>query len=118
MPNHVHIIATPETEDGVRRAIGVSGRGMVRRAEKYKWRCARAHLRSKDDILVKMNPLLKINPNWNELLFSQSSEEEYNLLRRHKRSGRPLGSEVFLDTLKNFTSRIRKKQKPGPKTDN
>jgi len=159
----VHIIATPETEDGLRRAIGEAHRrytryinfqkkwkghlwqgrfasfpmdeqytlataryielnpvkaGIVRRAEEYKWSSARAHLCGEDDILVKVNPLLKINPNWDELLFSQSSEEEYDLLRRHERSGRPLGSEVFLDNLENLTSRILKKQKPGPKRDN
>lgn len=163
MPNHIHIIATPETEDGLRRAIGEAHRrytryinfqkkwkghlwqgrfasfpmdeqytlataryielnpvtaGMVKRAEEYAWSSAKAHLRGEDDILVKVNPLLDINPGWSELLLSQSSEEESEILRRHERSGRPLGSEAFLDRLESLTSRILKKQKPGPKKNN
>jgi len=91
---------------------------MVKRAEEYAWSSAKAHLRREDDILVKVNPLLDINPDWSDLLLSQSSEEDYEILRRHERSGRPLGSESFLDRLENLTSRILKKQKPGPKKDN
>ena len=92
--------------------------GMVRRAEEYPWSSAKAHLRGEDDILVKVNPLLDINRDWSELLLSQSSEEEYETLRRHERSGRPLGSEAFLDRLESLTSRKLKKQKPGPKKNN
>jgi len=163
MPNHIHIIAIPETEDGLRRAIGEAHRrytryinfqkkwkghlwqgrfasfpmdeehtlvtaryielnpvkaGMVKRAEDYAWSSAKAHLCGEDDILVKVDPLLDRYPVWSELLLSQSSEEEYENLRRHERSGRPLGSEAFLDRLENLTSRKLKKQKPGPKKNN
>jgi len=163
MPNHIHIIAIPETEDGLRRAIGEAHRrytryinfqkgwkghlwqgrfasfpmderytlataryielnpvkaGMVNRAEEYPWSSAKAHLRREDNILVKVEPLLDINPSWSELLLSESSEEEYEKLRRHERSGRPLGTEAFLDHLEALTSRKLRKQKPGPQKNN
>jgi putative transposase len=163
MPNHIHIIATPETEDGLRRAIGEAHRrytryinfqkkwkghlwqgrfasfpmdeqytlttaryielnpvkaGMVKRAEEYKWSSTLAHLDEEDDILVKVKPLLEIHPHWADLLLSHSSEEEYEILRQHERSGRPLGSKGFLDRLEDLTSRILRKQKPGPKKNN
>lgn len=163
MPNHVHLIATPETEDGLRRAIGEAHRrytryinfqkkwkghlwqgrfasfpmderytlataryielnpvkaGIVKKAEEYAWSSAKAHLHGEDDILVKVKPLLELNPDWKELLLSASSDEEYENLRLHERTGRPLGSEAFLDRLEHLTSRTLKKQKPGPKRNN
>jgi len=163
MPNHIHLIATPETEDGLRRAIGEAHRrytryinfqkrwkghlwqgrfasypmdekytlttaryielnpvkaGMVKRAEDYPWSSAKAHLHEEDDILVKVNPLLDMCPTWSELLLSNWSEEEYDILRRHERTGRPLGSDAFLDRLEILTSRTLKKQKPGPNKHN
>ena len=163
MPNHIHIIAIPETEDGLRRAIGEAHRrytryinfqknwkghlwqgrfasfpmdeaytisaaryielnpvkaGIVKRAEEYRWSSAKAHLTGEDDIFVKVKPLLEINPDWQSLLLSKVYDDEYAILRKHERSGRPLGSEVFLDRMENLTSRILKKQKPGPKENN
>lgn len=163
MANHIHLIAVPETEDGLRRAIGEAHRrytryinfrknwkghlwqgrfasfpmdeqytlataryielnpvkaGIVKSAEEYLWSSAKAHLCRKDDILAKVKPLLEISPNWEELLLSDPSDEEYEVLKRHERTGRPLGSESFMDRLEELTSRVLKKQKPGPKKDN
>lgn len=89
--------------------------GMVLRAEEYKWSSAKAHLCGEDDILVKAKALLDICPNWVELLLSSSSDEDYEILRCHERTGRPLGSESFLDRLEATTSRKLKKEKPGPR---
>jgi putative transposase len=39
MPNHVHLIAVPETEDGLRRAIGEAHRRYTRRVNfRQRWR--------------------------------------------------------------------------------
>lgn len=46
---------------------------------------------------------------------SDLSEEEYEPLRRHERSGRPLGSDDFMTRVEKLTARILKRQKPGPK---
>jgi len=38
--------------------------GMVKLAEEYPWSSAKAHLRREDNILVKVEPLLDINPSY------------------------------------------------------
>jgi REP-associated tyrosine transposase len=160
MPNHVHLIATPESEDGLRRAIGEAHRRytryinfqqgwrghlwqgrftsfpmdqqhltaaaryielnpvrarIVKKAYNYKWSSCRAHLQGEDDILVKVKPLLEIVPDWQELLASGLSDEEHEAIRRHERTGRPLGEESFIEHLEQLTSRSLRKKKPGPK---
>lgn len=160
MPNHVHLIAVPESEDGLSRAIGEAHRrytryinsqkewkghlwqgrfasfpmddpyliataryiklnpvkaGMVKRPEEYRWSSAKAHLQGEDDILVKDGPLLAIVGNWQELLASDLAERKYERLRRHERSGRPLGDDAFLAKLEKMTTRVLQKHRPGPK---
>jgi putative transposase len=163
MPNHVHLIVVPESEDGLRRALGEAHRrytryinfqkgwkghlwqgrfasfpmdeqyliataryielnpvkaGFVKRPEDYRWSSAKAHLQGEDDILVKAGPLLAIISDWRGLLLSDLSAKEYETIRRHERSGRPLGNEAFLARLERLTARVLKKQKPGPKRNN
>jgi putative transposase len=160
MPNHVHLIAVPKTEDGLRLAIGEAHRrytrmvnfregwrghlwqgrfasfvldedyllaaaryvelnpvraGLVTAPSKYRWSSARAHLKGKDDILVKVSPLLKIAGNWRKLLLSAVSEEEMNLFRQHESTGRVLGDDDFQKRLEKKLGRVLRPQKPGPK---
>lgn len=79
---------------------------------------AQAHLQGEDDILVKVEPLLSIIPDWHELLATDLSTEEYETLRRHERSGCPLGSDDFIVKLEKLTSRVLRRQKPGPRSNN
>ena len=155
MPNHVHMIVVPESEEGLRRAIGEAHRRysryvnfqkgwkghlwqgrfasfpmderyliataryialnpvkarIVKRPEEYKWSSCRAHVQGEDDVLVKVGPLAEMIPDWRELLAHDLSPDEYETLRRHERSGRPLGSEDFLSRLKKMTVRLLKRQ--------
>src|SRR3974377_1045463 len=113
MPNHVHLIAVPQSADGLRRAIGEAHRrytrmvnfregwgghlwqgkfasfvldepylltaaryvelnpvraGLVNTPRQYRWSSARAHLRGKDDALVRVGPLLQLAPDWRRVL--------------------------------------------------
>jgi len=159
MPNHVHLIAVPETENGLARAIGEAHRRYTRRInfrekwrghlwqerfssfimdeshllsaaryiemnpvaaklveepEDYQWSSARAHLNRKDDILVKVEPLLEMVGDWrNNLILSD--DEEVKLFKRHESTGRPLGSETFVEDLEQKLERTLRPQKPGPK---
>ena len=160
MPDHVHMIAVPKTEDGLRRAIGEAHRRYSRRVNfredwrghlwqgrfasfvmdepyllaaarsielnpvrarmavapsDYRWSSARAHLKGKDDGLVKVAPLLKIAGNWRRLLNSAASEEEIEMFRQHERTGRVLGDEEFQKRLEKNLGRVLRRQKPGPK---
>jgi len=76
------------------------------------------HLQNEDDILVKVNPLSAIIGNWQDLLSIELSGEELDSIRQHERTGRPMGSEGFLNDLEQMTGRVLKRQKPGPKRNN
>ena len=88
---------------------------LAERPEDYAWSSARAHLTGADDQLAKVEPLLGIVCNWREFL-SLSDEEELKLLRRHERSGRPLGNDNFVDRIEAELTRMLRPLKRGPKT--
>jgi len=160
MPNHVHLIAVPETEEGLRRAIGEAHRrytrlinsragwsghlwqgrfasfvmdeGYLLTAARYvelnpvragltgdpfawRWSSAAAHLAGQDDTLVKVAPLLELVDDWRQFLSESATDAAVNELRKHERTGRPLGSGNFLRQLEETLNRILRKQKPGPK---
>jgi len=155
MTNHIHLIMVPESEDGLRAAIGEAHRrytrhvnfhegcrghlwqerfhsfaldeyhllsavryvemnpahaGMVGRAEEYPWSSARAHLAGRDDGLVKVQPMLDRVSNWREYLGGGLDDGMVETLRRHSRTGRPLGDDSFLDLLER---KIGKRLRPG-----
>lgn len=159
MPNHVHLIAVPETEEGLRLAIGEAHRrysSMINRRQKWtghlwqgrfssfpmdetyllaavkyaemnpvrarlvsqpydwQWSSARAHVEGKNDILVKVAPLLEMVGDWQQFL-SEADEEDAARIRGHERTGRALGDDSFLDTLENMLQRTVKPQRAGRK---
>lgn len=89
--------------------------GLVKRAKDYPWSSALSHLQGKDDILVKAEPLLQMIPNWDELLSETCADKEYDSIRRHEKTGRPLGDEGFISRLEQATGRRLRRRKPGPK---
>jgi putative transposase len=160
MPNHVHLIAVPDSADGLRRGIGEAHRRFSRMinfreqwrghlwqgrfasfpldetyllaaaryvemnpvrahlapdAASWPWSSTRAHLAGKDDQLVKVAPLLEMAGDWRLFLAGAGEDEQINDLRKHERTGRPLGPEAFLDRLESALDRPLKRGKPGPK---
>jgi putative transposase len=158
MPNHIHLIAVPSSEEGLRRAVGEAHRRYTRRINfRQKWRgylwqgrfasfvmdepyllaaaryvelnplrarlvespvdwpwsSTRAHLVGRDDKLVKASPLLAMIGDWSVFLRSAMPEDELETIRRHGRTGRPLGDEAFLDRLEAVAGRVLKPQKAG-----
>ncbi|MDH3970090.1 MAG: transposase [Rhodospirillales bacterium] len=84
--------------------------GLVRRAADWPWSSARAHLAGQDDVLVAAAPLLELVPDWAAFLAGGLGEDELEALRRHARTGRPLGSEGFVEALE---ARLGRRLKPG-----
>jgi len=160
MPNHVHLIAVPNSADGLRRAIGEAHRrytrrvnfregwrghlwqgrfascpmdekylltaaryieqnpvraGLAARPWEYPWSSASAHVSGRDDSLIKAAPLLAMVSNWKAFLSVGASEDEVKQLRRHERTGRPLGSERFTLAVEGKLRRELRRGKPGPK---
>lgn len=160
MPNHVHLIAVPESVDSLARGIGEVHRRytqminfrkgwkgylwqgrfasfpmdeahllaavryvelnpvrakLVEKPQDYRWSSARAHLAQSDDEVVKVKPMLDRIENWADLLASDD-DELYDAVRKHERTGRPLGNESFVDQISAFSGRDLNRHKPGPKT--
>jgi len=71
--------------------------GLVKKPEDWPWSSAGAHIKGKDDFLVKTKPLQEIvNKPWEKFLVFDVQEQEIELLRKHERTGRPLGSDSFI----------------------
>jgi putative transposase len=88
--------------------------GLAKQPDEYRWSSARAHVRNRNDGLVTLNPLLDMEEDWREFLqLSSSSDSE--LFSKHERSGRPLGSDMFIENLEKNLGRSLRKKKPGPK---
>ena len=160
MPNHVHLIAVPPSEEALRRAIGDAHRRYTTRVNRrkrwrghlwqgrfasfpmddahlyagaryaelnpvrarlvaepgeYRWRSAPAHLAGRDDGLVRVAPLRARFGDWADFLSEGLSPEQAELIRRHERTGRPLGSEGFVGRLEGLLGRLLHPQKRGPK---
>ena len=160
MPNHVHLVMVPSTEDGLRCALGEAHRrytrmvnfregwrghlwqerfhsfvmdephllaaaryvernpvrsGLCQTPEEWPWSSARAHLRAEDDELVRVRPLLDLVPDWARYLASQDTDRIADQFHRHARTGRPLGSEDFIERIEARLGRVLRPQKPGPK---
>jgi putative transposase len=160
MPNHVHLIAVPESEQGLARAIGEADRrytvrvnqrenwrgylwqgrfssypldeqylqaavryvelnpvraGLAGRAWQYPWSSAAAHVRGKDDLLVKVKPMLSRVKDWPEYLKTELDSTDVEIIRRHARTGRPLGSNEFVESLETKVGRSLVPRKRGPK---
>ncbi|MCW5698964.1 MAG: transposase [Rhodospirillales bacterium] len=160
MPNHVHLVAVPDAEDGLRLAIGEAHRRysrhindregwrghlwqgrftsfpmddahalmaaryielnpvrarLVRKPHRWKWSSAGAHLNGRDDVLSSAAPLLGRVDDWQAFLAEGLGEDEMDTLRRHERTGRPLGSDDFIDRLEDLLGRMLRPRKPGPK---
>jgi putative transposase len=89
--------------------------GLVKVPSRYPWSSAGAHVRKRDDALVRVAPLVKRVPDWRVFLGRVMREEDIEVLRAHERTGRPLGNEAFLAMLEQKLCRILRRQKPGPK---
>jgi len=89
--------------------------GLGSSATAYRWSSASAHVSGEDDVLVRVGPLLERFGDWRQFLLESASADDMVLLRRHERTGRPLGDEGFLVRLEKRLNRVLRIQKPGRK---
>jgi putative transposase len=78
--------------------------------EDWLWSSARAHLDGRDDGLVTVAPLLDAVGDWRGFLAGGLRERDADDLRRHERTGRPLGDSRFLAELE---ERLGRRLRPG-----
>ena len=80
----------------------------------YPWSSARAHLEKRDDILVRVKPLLEMVDDWRYFIGQETTKKMAKDLHLHERTGRPWGDEAFIERLEAATGRNLKRKKPGP----
>ncbi len=88
---------------------------LVNRPEQYPWSSAAAHLSGRDDRLVKVKPLLELFGDWNSYLALGLPPKEAELLRKHERNGKPMGSPKFIAEMEEQTGFTLAPKKRGPK---
>jgi putative transposase len=89
--------------------------GLVDRPWQYQWSSAAAHVRNRDDVLVRVKPMRDRVADWREYLSIEPDSTDLEVMRRHMRTGRPLGSPEFVETLEAKLARSLAPHKPGPK---
>jgi putative transposase len=84
---------------------------IVSRATDYRWSSARAHSRGENDEVVTVKPMLERVSDWSELL-ACGELPEFADMRRHERTGRPLGKEGFVEKISTVVGRRKRGQSP------
>ncbi len=59
--------------------------GLAASPEAYLWSGAAAHMEGRDDVMVRVSPLLEMVGDWGESLSQEVAQEDVRLLRSHKR---------------------------------
>lgn len=90
--------------------------GLCARAEQWHWSSARPHVESRDDELVTAAPMLDRVDDWTQYLRggSDGAVEINRVISKHSRTGRPLGSQHFVEKLELLTGIRLAPRKPGP----
>ena len=81
----------------------------------WPWSSARAHRDGKDDILATVAPLLGLVADWPAFLMDGLADDDAETIRKHERTGRPLGAEAFVERLEGLLGRPLKPARRGPK---
>lgn len=86
--------------------------GMVAQPWEYEWSSARWTVGyTSADPLAERTPLTDEVGDWKSLLREEPSQGD--VLRRHTRTGRPLGSPAFVRQLEDLTGRVLELRSPG-----
>jgi len=90
--------------------------GLVDRAQDWAWSSASSHLLGRDSELVNVAPVLERYGDFAAFLgHEDESSDAYRMLRQSETTGRPLGSERWIENLSALTGRQLKPKKRGPK---
>ncbi len=89
--------------------------GIAPKAENYLWSSARAHIRLGDNPLVTEKRVLKTMPDWAAFLDRPMDTQEMDAIRLHLQTGRPRGSDGFIDAVEQTLGRTVRPQKRGRK---
>lgn len=90
---------------------------LVERAEDWRWSSVASHLSGQNDELVKVSPVLDRYGDFAVFLAQDDdSSVAFRSLRQSETTGRPLGSEEWMDKVSSMAGRDLRPKKRGPKT--
>lgn len=160
LPNQVHLIAVPEQEHLMARAIGEAHRrysciinerndwrghlfqdrffsyamdeqstlraarfietlpvtaGIAPKPENYLWSSAKARIKVADNSIIKPFKSFHAIHNWSDYLQRPMDPDELRKVQLHLQTGRPRGSDIFLDSIEERIGRTVRPQKRGRK---
>ena len=87
--------------------------GIVKKPWDYKWSSANAHITEKDDGLALVKPLLDRYGNWAKFIYQGLDDKVVDAMRKHSRTGRPLGGDRFVKRLEKKLGRTLAPLKGG-----
>ena len=88
--------------------------GMVKRAEDYRWSSAPAHCRLRGDPLLAPLPNNGgLIPDWSAWVSGGDNQAELKMIRNNTKTGRPCGSEAFVDKLEGLLGRTLRPRRGG-----
>lgn len=91
--------------------------GICDRPEKWIWSSARHHLGlTADPVVAESDALSVMVDDWRDFLRLAPKDSERELLRRHERSGRPLGDKSFINLCEKTLDLNLKPLKRGPRS--
>jgi putative transposase len=70
--------------------------GLCDDPSQWKWSSYHAHVTGKDDLLVAVGPMLERIVDWKKFVAIATSRDELESLRKHSKSGRPIGNPGFV----------------------
>jgi putative transposase len=89
--------------------------GIVKNAWNYPWSSAAYHVGNiEDDILVKDRNLYGLISDW-RIYLDEKEGDEFNIIRKATRTGRPAGNNDFIIAMEGRTGRVLRRAKPGRK---
>jgi len=89
---------------------------LVERAEDWRWSSVSSHLAGQDDELVKVAPVLDRYGNFATFLAQDNDAfVAFKGLRQSETTGRPLGSDEWMDKVSSMSGRDFRPKKRGPK---
>lgn len=78
---------------------------IVERPEDYPWSSARAHIFKKGDEVLSDFFMLEQITDWRAYLAENENKDDLEEIRKNQGTGRPLGSEMFYESIEMLTGR-------------
>ncbi len=88
---------------------------IIKNALNYKWSSIRHHTGKEKIPWLKDDLLQNMTEDWSQYLKEDIDKNQVELLKKHERTGRPLGDKAFIETLEKKIGISLRKKKPGPK---